>query len=144
MTGIGQRGKLAEGKVRAWMKGRSDADASFWFYRYPDARAGSLQTVPADFGALHLRVPYLIEVKEVDHDFRLPQKNFSADKVARMHSYALAGGECWVIVYHRTTKAWRLVPLDAFLTRAPSWDLTKYPVRSVVGAVMIELFGANT
>lgn len=141
MTAIGQRGKLAEGKVRAWMKTRSDADASFWFYRYPDARSGSFQAVPADFGALHRRVPFLLEVKEVDHDFRLPQKNFSADKVARMHSYAMAGGECWVIVYHTTTKLWRLVPLVAFLERTPSWDLSAYGTYPKVGEVMEMLFG---
>lgn len=143
MSAVGQRGKYAEGKVRLWMKTRSDADASFDFYRFPDARAGSFQVVPADFEAVHRGVPFLIEVKEVEHDFRLPQKNFSEDKVARMRKRQMAGAECWVIVYHRTTKRWRVVPLVAFIERKPSWDLTLSSSYLKVADVMEFLFGAK-
>jgi hypothetical protein len=142
MATVGQRGKFAEGKVKAWMTKRSDAEAAFWMYRYPDPRAGSLQAVPADFGALRLGVPYLVEVKEVDHDFRLPAKNFSADKVARMNKFRIAGGECWVVIYHRTTKLWRLAPILAFAERLPSWDLTAYDTFPTHAALLDRLFGS--
>lgn len=141
MATIGQRGKYAEGKVRAWMKSRSEYQASFDFYRFPDARAGSAQVVPADFEAFCNGANFLIEVKEVEHDFRLPAKNFSADKVARMAKRQLAGAECYILVYHRTTKLWRLVPLPIFMARAPSWDLSGFPEHAKVDTVMLAIFG---
>jgi len=144
MASIGQRGKWAEGQVRKWCAARSDASATFDFYRYPDPRAGSLQPVPADFEAVQHGVPYLYEVKEVQTTSpsrRLPQKNFSADKVARMYKRLLAGADCWVIICHMPEREWRLVPLSVFLVRAPSWDISMYPAYSTVGAVMEQLFG---
>lgn len=150
MSGIGQRGKWAESKVRDWMKKRSDTDAHFAFNRYPDARAGSLQTAPSDFEASCRGLHYKVEVKEVTIPAArksriVPEKNFSADKVARMVKWQLAGDQCWVIVCHRPMDEWRLVPLDVFSVkpRPSSWDVLDWPPYKKLDDLMIRLFGAR-
>lgn len=148
MASIGQRGKWAEGKLRDWMKKRSDADARFAFMRYPDARAGSLQTAPADFEASHCGTHFKLEVKEVKittvSSRRLPATNFSADKVARMMKWRMAGDEAWVIVVHMgaTPKQheWRLIPVDYFKPGEPSWDVSVFKVHASLNDLMLELF----
>jgi hypothetical protein len=141
MATTGQRGKWAEGQVKAWTNRRSDAEAGFWAYRYPDLRAGSLQAVPADFGIVHLGVAMLLEVKEVQHAFRLPAKNFSADKRARMQKFAWAGGQGWVLVCHMPEKLWRLVPIEVFAGAVPSWDLSAHMTFAKLDDAMLMLFG---
>ncbi len=128
MATTGTRGKWAEGEVRKYLVAAERGDTAF--YRPPDARAGSLQAVMADFMTLRKGLLTLIEVKEVEHASRLPYKNFSADKVARMRVWQLAGAEAWVIVCHRVGKVrtWRLLPLDVFIQRDAdtpngSWQL---------------------
>lgn len=148
MATVGQRGKWGEGKVRDWMKARSDADARFAFARWPDARAGSLQTAPADFEASHRGTHFKVEVKEVKittvSTRRLPATNFSADKVARMMKWRMAGDEAWVIVVHMGATAkereWRLVPLEHFKAGAASWDVAMFRAHPKVGDVMLQLF----
>lgn len=143
MATVGQRGKWAEGQVKKWCVARSEASSRFDFYRYPDARAGSFQVTPADFEAVQNWASYLFEVKEVEHAYRLPEKNFSADKRARMYKRQLAGADCQVIVCHMPEKVWRLVPLDVFLgPRVPSWDLSAYPTFDKVHGVMSAMFGS--
>lgn len=148
MSAVGQRGKWAEGKVGAWMKARNLADARFAFNRYPDARAGSLQTAPADFEATHRGTPYKIEVKEVTipetrKSRILPEKNFSADKVGRMAKWQMAGDTCWVIICHLPMKEWRLVPLSVFQPPRPaSWDVGAYPAFAKLDDLMMTIFGA--
>jgi penicillin-binding protein-related factor A (putative recombinase) len=122
-----KRGKVAEKRIKDWLKARSDSMLAFDFYRYPDARAGSFARVPADFEALQAGQSFLIEVKEVNHAFRLPSKNFAADKVARMVKRRLAGATCWVLIYFVPTRQWRAVELDFFRHRESSWDLREFP-----------------
>lgn len=147
MSAIGQRGKWAEGQVQSWMKKRSAAESTFAYLRYPDARAGSFATAPADFLATRKGTHYKVEIKEVTipvsrQSRRLPEKNFSADKVARMAKWHLAGDACWVVICHLPMKEWRLLPLSALLgSRPPSWDVAGYPAYATVDAVMCELFG---
>jgi hypothetical protein len=148
MSATGQRGKWAEDQVRSWMKKRSDADARFAFNRYPDARAGSLQSAPSDFEASCRGTHFKVEVKEVKITTvatrRLPQANFSVDKVARMNKWRLAGDQCWVVVCHKGEgrhQEWRLVPLDIFITPAPSWDVGMFKAYPKAGDVMEQLFG---
>lgn len=149
MATVGQRGKWAEKQVRDWMKARSERDADFCFLRYPDARAGSAQPAPSDFEATHRGTNFKIEVKEVKittiSSRRLPAANFSADKVARMRKWFVAGTPGWVIVCHLTegrggVREWRLVPIAEFFVRQASWDLSTYPVYSDVNDVMLQLF----
>lgn len=142
MATAGTRGKWAEGQVKAWMKKRSEAEAGFYYYRYPDARAGSMQAVPADFGTMHQGLGGLLEVKEVVHAFRLPAKNFSPDKVARMAKFDMAGGISWVLVCHMPMKLWRVAPIDFFiLDRPASWDLSRFPLHPSADAALLHIFG---
>ena len=149
MSGLGTRGKWAEGKVRDWLKRREETEATFAMLRYPDARAGSAQPAPSDFEATHRGTNFKIEVKEVKittvSSRRLPAANFAADKIGRMRKWHLAGAQCWVIVCHLTegrggTREWRLVPIAEFFTAAPSWDLSMYPAYPKVEDVMTQLF----
>lgn len=142
MATAGQRGKWSEAQVKAWTNRRSDAEAAFWAYRYPDARSGSAQTVPADFGMMHKGTGYLVEVKEVQHAFRLPAKNFSADKVARMAKFDMAGGYCYVLVCHMPEKLWRVVPISEFTgPRVASWDLSRFPTAASANEALLKIFG---
>jgi hypothetical protein len=150
MATVGQRGKWAETQVRNWMKIRSDADARFAFMRYPDARAGSLQAAPSDFEASSHGTHYKVEVKEVKittaSTRRLPSTNFSADKVARMMKWRMAGDEAWVIVVHlaapaaRAHQEWRLIPIEHFKPGQPSWDVSMYKAHARLADLMLELF----
>lgn len=122
---IGTRGKWAEGKFRAWAKLQSEAKLDFAFLRYPDARAGSRVVAPSDFEVLYAGQHYNIEIKEVDHSFRLPHKNFSEDKIARMRKWELAGGASWVVIYFAPAKIWRVETVGWFMHKVGgSWDMS--------------------
>lgn len=137
------RGKVSEARIKAHLKGLSESYANFSYERVYDAHAagGRAQAQAGDFRAFHryeeIYAPdsliravsrnWVIEVKEVGHDYRLAHKNFGEDKVARMQKAALSGREPVVVVYHTATKLWRIVPFEVFLTRTGgSWNLTPY------------------
>ncbi len=148
------RGKSAEKVIHGLLDKFSDNVAGFCANRVPDAhmaggrfpaQAGDFQafrkiTLNAqaiDLGAggilcsdnlkpLEFSRNFIIEVKEVKHDFRLPSKNYDAAKVARVQKRVWAGTEAVVAVLHTTTGLWRLVPFEVFTVRAPSWDLSAY------------------
>lgn len=127
---IGNRGKFAEGKVKDYLKARSDSVASFDFERILDARSagGRFPSRPGDFGFYSPLYHGLIEVKEVEHDFRLPHKNFSTEQVSKLRKRKMAGGVIIILVYHKTTKLWRLVEFEYLEGRnGGSWDLSEYP-----------------
>lgn len=142
------RGKSAEKSVKDWMTARSDADARFAFHRHPDPHAGSLQPVPADYEVMYSGQHYLIEVKEVkaaaaSGSRRLPQANFSADKVARMRKWHIAGSSSWVLVHHTAVGEWRMIPVHLFAPPRPaSWNITSYAVKTL-NEHMETLFGAR-
>lgn len=140
MSTVGTRGKWAEGKVKDVLLKLETSDAKFTFNRVQDAHAagGRFVAQAGDFQAFRflngVRRNFLIEIKEVAHDFRLSYNNFTGDKVARMWKRSLAGSECLVFVYHTTSKVWREVPFEVFLSRpitAGSWDLSTYPTGSI-------------
>jgi hypothetical protein len=146
----GTRGKWAEGKVSARFEQLSQQYANFDYYRFPDARAGSMKVVPADYEALKAGVYYLLEVKEVNHERLLPHKNFSSDKIARCRKRQIAGAHVLVLVYHsplgvagrgwQGAKAWRLAPLDFFMVKiGGSWDMSVLPLLTFDEA-MLALF----
>jgi penicillin-binding protein-related factor A (putative recombinase) len=123
MATIGNRGKWAEARVKAFLKKREST--TFTHHRFPDARAGSMVTAPADFMFMSAGVMTLLEVKEVQHDFRLPHKNFSTDQVARMRAWKAAGARALVLIHHSTSGFWRLLDIDRFVEReGGSWDLS--------------------
>lgn len=147
MTNAANRGKRAEDLVRQHLKDIAAAHANFDFQRNQDAHsAGGHMSVPqvGDFAAFVLernsqapmfRVSrnFVIEVKEVKHDFRLPYKNFSADKVARIRKRELAGAEGVVLIRFMPADEWRAVPTSFFYSRdaekpSGSWDLSAVPV----------------
>lgn len=121
------RGKSAESLVSRRLDALSNkVDTAF--YRLPDARAGSLKATLADFLIMQRSEMTLLEVKEVDHAYRLPHKNFAVDKVSRMRRFKMAGAKAWVLVLFTPTGKWRLAELDFFLTReGGSWDMRQFP-----------------
>lgn len=139
---VGTRGKYAEGKVREALKKRSERQG-FAFARWPDARAGSRSEAPADFSALQAGRFFLIEVKEVAHDFRLPKKNFENAQRARMRMWESCGAECYVLVFHTTTKLWRLMDMcyvEGDYEDLKSWDLQNLSTGTLADK-LTEVFG---
>lgn len=152
MSDPSNRGKTAEAAVRKLLKDLEGAHMAFTFNRCLDAHAagGKFPAQAGDFQAFlaghyntgRVWVPgsatdpgthlpcgrnFIVEVKEVKHDFRLPHKNYSTDKVARVQKRVLAGTEAIVVVLHTTTKTWRAVPFALFQTRTGgSWDLRQF------------------
>lgn len=142
-SGIGQRGKAAEKEVRAFLERLNFKYAGFDFERVYDARSagGRFPARPGDFEFYAPRLHGLIEVKEVEHDFRLPRKNMEGAKakgdakvsrIAKLRKRQMAGGTIFVLINHTTTGLWRSVPIDWLHERAaqPSWDLSEFSQHS--------------
>jgi len=103
--------------------------SSFNYMRLPDARAGSFQPTVADFLAVHRGFTHFLEVKEVQHAYRLPAKNFSLDQRARLAAFRAAGAMAWVPVYFTPLKIWRCTSAAYFSdASATSWDMRDLPV----------------
>lgn len=128
---LANRGKKAEDLLQAQLKLLSSM-ADTHFFRFPDARAGSAKEAPADFSVLRRGKLYLLECKEVAHDYRLPVGNLSPEQVARMTRWTLAGAEAHVLIYHSTLKAWRSQPV-AYYTPRPtgSWNFSEQPTQTL-------------
>ena len=141
MVAAANRGKYAEGEVKKFLKKMEAANCAH--HRFPDAHSGSMVTAPADFMFMQAGVFRLLEVKEIQHDFRMPYDNFSPDQVARMRMWQAAGAHAWVLVYHKNLKAWRLIPAEWFLNRPKlsasgkpvgSWVLDEFPLMTLTEA----------
>lgn len=141
-TSAANRGKYAEGKVKALLKKLEAANCIH--HRFPDRRAGSFVTAPADFMILQDGRLRLLEVKEVDFEHRLPYANFGQDQVARMVMWSLAGAESWVLIYFKPLKAWRVLPAVHFTVRPlknhlnkpiGSWFLQEVPTTTLEQAM---------
>lgn len=134
----GTRGKFAEGKAREWLKKESDDRSDFNFMRLPDARAGSFQPTTSDYLVGHRGIGTFLEMKEVQHDFRLPCANFPGDQRGRIQAWELAGFKSLIVVCHTTLKPgsytrglkmWRCAPLSYFLNpEGASWDMRDLPL----------------
>jgi len=157
VSGPANRGKSAERIVREILDGFNTRVAGFCFNRNLDAHAagGRFPAQAGDYQAFYLDKDgylekmfwrsrnFIIEVKEVAHDFRLPQKNYSADKVARVQKRVMAGTEAIVAILHTTTGLWRLVPFALFTGERPtSWVLSEYPYVDIESA-LAEFMGVN-
>ena len=145
------QGKYAEGKIRDELRRRGNEDSGFDWERNYDARS-SMGRIPRRAGdftyywqqplddrlLLRHRGHGVIEVKQVKHDFRLPRKNFDPDGWGILVKREMAGGKIVVIVFHSTTKKWRVVPFGWFksLRDAKSWDLTTWPMYDKAQAVL--------
>jgi penicillin-binding protein-related factor A (putative recombinase) len=127
------RGKEAEGLVKRHLTKLSEQSHTT-FYRFPDARAGSLQTAPADFMLVHVGRLILLEVKEVNHSYRLPHGNLT--QVPKLRRFEMAGAVGIVLVYFKPEKAWRVAPVDYFLeTSGGSWDMREIPLKSLADCI---------
>lgn len=124
------RGKTAESLVQRFLKDLS-SKAHCSSFRLPDARAGSLVTAPADFLICRNGKLTLLEVKEVAHEYRLPQKNFALDQRARMKMWKLAGAQAFVLVCFQPSRLWRLADIDYFTDKGPSWDMRDVEIGSL-------------
>lgn len=141
MTNFADRGKYAESQVKTLLKKLEAANCTH--HRFPDKRAGSFVTAPADFLLLQEGKLRLLEVKEVQHQTRLPYKNLEQGQLARMLMWQAAGASCWVLVYHTPIKSWRLLPAEFFKNRQKttdtgkpvgSWDLNDIPTQTLIEA----------
>ena len=118
------RGKTAEDllkKAFAEMSTRTDTA----FYRLPDARSGSWQATLADFLVGQQGRAFLVECKEVEHDYRLPHGNFGVDQVARLRMFqSTRAYSSVVLIYHSRLELWRAYNVERFVVReGGSWDL---------------------
>lgn len=120
---IASRGKSAEATVSAVLS-EIARQKRFAFDRLADARAGSRTAAIADFLCTLDGKMIFIEVKEVEHAYRLPHKNFDKDQVARMRRFKMAGATAIVVVHFKTIKLWRGADIDYFRERiGGSWDM---------------------
>lgn len=125
MSTAANRGKWAEGEVKKLLKKLEMANCAS--HRFPDAHAGSLATTPSDFLVCRAGKLTLLEVKEVQHDYRLPVKNFAPDQRARMRMWKLAGAQALVLVCFQPSRVWRLADIDYFTNEGASWDMRDVP-----------------
>jgi len=141
---LGSKGKGAEEAVKKFLTALSNQVASFEFERVYDARSAGGR-FPSRTGDFHFYRAFnyapavggpgvketwhgVIEVKEVDHAFRLPAKNFKKGALAKLRKRQWSGGLIVILVKHTPKGLWRLVPfkfLDDRLTD-PSWDLQDF------------------
>lgn len=137
---LGERGKEPEDKVRDFLSRLSEKYAVFDFQREYDARSagGRLPARVGDFTLFFPGVHGALEVKGVEHAYRLPEKNFKLAAINRLRKRQLAGGLIIVLVYHEPTKLWRSPPLQFFLSNkhVPSWDLSPFDTFRSIGEAL--------
>ena len=125
------RGKKPEDEVRKYLKAYDERTHAFDWHRNYDAHTagGRFQRQTGDFEFYFPDEHGVIEVKQVDHAFRLPHKNYAEEKVAKVRKRYLAGGRVLVLVYHTPINQWRITDLHPYLERqGGSWDLSVWPI----------------
>lgn len=125
------RGKYAEKKVKEYLEKMSAEYVWFDFKRNMDARSSRGKSAQPQTGDFDLYWPECfapLEVKQVDHEYRLPNKNFGPGEIPRLKKRELAGGRPLVWVYHTPTELWRTVPFSFIYDNKdlPSWDLSEF------------------
>ena len=121
------RGKAEEADVQKFLEALSGKRADFDFLRLPDARSagGRMKSMPADFEYFMPFAHGLIEVKAVDHPFRIAKDKVS--QLASMKKRELAGGKCFLVVHHTPCDMWRVIRACDMTSGVPSWDFGSYP-----------------
>lgn len=134
------RGKVGEKKVKEALTVLKARCPGFNFKKIADAYAGSLTPVAGDFSVEYLKRSYVIEVKEVAHDFRLPHNNVSFRQLALMRKKRTSGVVCFFLVYHSLQNEWRCICLDFLSAReGGSWDLRGHEVKPL-SRILEEIF----
>lgn len=133
------RGKEAEKKIKDFLE-KLKSTTSLVYHRLPDTHSGSRVPTLADFLVGIGGEAALLEVKEVNHGYRLPYGNFEVENVSRMKMWRLAGFKTLVAVYFKPLKQWRMVSSDYFERRPlcsadgkpiGSWDMRDVQLSSV-------------
>lgn len=112
-SSFADRGKTAESAAQKFLARWADGHSAREFNRLVDTKAAGriIKAAPADFEyfALDNGEPThgLIEVKETEHEFRLARSKVS--QLPRLVKREKAGGRCFVLVLHSTTKVWRCI-----------------------------------
>lgn len=126
-SNAGNRGKSAEKEVQKFLEAYDRKVAAFDWERKYDAHSagGRFQRQTGDFAFYMPGFFGTIEVKEIEHSFRLPRKNFDTDQVAKLRKRQMAGGHIIVLVYHSKDDLWRSPFFGTFLKcDGASWDLS--------------------
>ena len=102
----------------------------FDFIRLKDARSSrgkGASAQVADFQVFTAPHHIALEVKEIDHNFRMPQKNLS--QIPKMTRRAMAGGLTCIMVFSIPLEKWYLLSLSWVRTRKkdPSYDMSGLP-----------------
>lgn len=102
----GDAGKWAELQVQKWLDAESNANASFAFHRFPDARAarGALASQPSDHLVVHRGEVTFLETKETAEKTRLPRSKIS--QYGSLMKMNWAGARVLVIVHRSEFKDW--------------------------------------
>jgi hypothetical protein len=129
---VGQRGKNAEKTTRDLFEEWNNL-AGFAYERLADARAagGRIKAQISDYMVwLHWdktkpprQVP--LEVKSIEHAYRLPKANL--DQLPRLNKVAMAGAIPLVLVHFKPV-GWRIAGVGYFKYGQPSWDMSDLPV----------------
>ena len=105
-------------------------------YRIPDARTtstivngkmrGRLNKRPGDYFIFYNRCAWLIELKEVDHDFRIATKRFT--QIAKMRRFAMTNNRAGAIVAHTSNGTYRYLSIEWLFANKgnPSYDLSNW------------------
>jgi len=101
-------GKIAENKVRAYLK-KLATHPDHWWHRFPDAGVcrGRLPKQPADFMAMYRGRMTLLEVKEVASADKVPVSRLT--QLPKMRRFIMAGGSALFIFWHYNHRHWRVV-----------------------------------
>jgi len=128
---LAARGKSAEDTVKKYCERMAERRGiAFHWERIPDARAagGRFTPVAGDFRVAYAGRYAIIEVKETEEKIRLPKKNYSRDAIARCYKHHLAGAVTAVLVHHKISGHWVVMPIEHFYeNEVPSWVTTDFP-----------------
>lgn len=133
------RGKDAEKKIKECLE-KLKSTTDLVYHRLPDTHAGSRTPTLSDFLVAVNAEASLLEVKEVEHEYRLPYGNFEVENVSRMKMWRLAGIKTPVAVYFKPLKLWRMTTSDYFEKRplvsptgkpVGSWDMRDLQVCNI-------------
>ena len=147
VTSAANRGKEAEKVVTTLLKSLDAASTRFTFERILDAHSskGAVSSPRAgDFAMYYKGANYLLEVKQMAHDFRLNRANFPLDQRARMRKRELCGTRCHVLIYSTTAKVWWSLPISYFgFEETSSWDLSNLEPNPDLSKLVVRILEAS-
>lgn len=142
MTSRADRGKSAEKQVEAWLAHLNEKFARFAWHRFPDPRStrGMVKQQPCDY---LVQVPggtTLLEVKELEHAFRIPAKNIS--QLPTLKKFHMAGARTAILIHFKPINKWRCVDASKLEARSTgSWDMSEVPTHDTPEQAFVSVFG---